>query len=67
MECFSSTFSLKVINSGHHTFYMTCDEECELWIQDVGDLQDSRGIESESKILISLRDKRKLARLEWER
>ena len=46
---------------------MTCDEECELWIQDIGDLEDSRGIESESKMLISLRDKKKLARLDWER
>ena len=46
---------------------MTCDEECELWIQDIDDLQDSSGIESESKMLISLRDKKKLARLEWER
>jgi len=46
---------------------MTCDEECELWIQDIGDLQDSLGNEPENKMLITLRDKRKLARLEWER
>ena len=57
----------KVINSGYHTLYMTCDDECELWIQDIGDLQDSRGDKPESKMLITLRRKQNLAPLERER
>ena len=46
---------------------MTCDEECELWIQDIGDPQDSRGDKPESEMLITLRREQKLAPLEWER
>ena len=45
---------------------MTCDEECELWFQDIGDLEGSGGNESDSKELIKL-DKWKLVHLEWDR
>lgn len=46
---------------------MTCDEECELWIQDIGDLEGSGGNKSERLELIKLNDMQLLNRLEWDR
>lgn len=46
---------------------MTCDDECELWFQDIGDLEGSGGKDSEIKELITLKEKQKLVRLEWDR
>ena len=46
---------------------MTCNKECELWIQRVEDLEGSVATQSESKMLIKLDDKEDLQRLEWDR
>lgn len=67
----SLQISTQVNESGHHTFYMTCDRECELWIYDIGDLNNSSGsgfdATTEPKLLIKLNDNNRLRPLEWDR
>lgn len=58
--------------SGIHTFYMTCDQKCELWIQELSDLDESDGnqydLTKESNPLIKLNDEHmRLLPLEWDR
>ncbi|RMX37932.1 hypothetical protein pdam_00022377, partial [Pocillopora damicornis] len=58
---------MKVTDSGYHTFYMTCNDECELWFDGVEDLEGLGAGQSERKMLIKLVDMKTLERLTWDR
>ena len=60
-------FSPQVTDSGYHTFYMTCNDECELWFDGVEDLEGLGAGQSERKMLIKLVDMSTLERLTWDR
>ncbi|XP_078360980.1 uncharacterized protein LOC144645322 [Oculina patagonica] len=60
-----STFIQPAVN-GLYTFYMTCEDECELWLKEANEptLNDEREAESEGELLAKLPTKTE--RLKWD-
>ena len=53
---YSINLILQPAVSGLYTFYMTCEDECELWLKEADEptLNDERAADNEGKLVVKL-------------